>query len=409
MVDIVPLAYETGEVKRLAVGDTIDWLWLKDAPEDDNDYVRRNGQWVKAKGGGVYKKTEIFTASGTFTLPSTALPTVEYDIIGGGGAGAGVQTAVVNSARGGGGGGGRKKDVMTLTPGTSYAVVVGAGGAGSTSTNGASGGDSTFNGVTAFGGQGGQSINGGRSGDGTPNQRYQSVSNNGLLVSFGSNTWTGGGGGAVSISSLNYGIDGGGGADGICNGGGGGGTNGAGLSAGGGDGGNNTNGFNANTVGSGGGGCSVGGTAGTRSGGSGFRGEVRITYYDTEGPANANIVWGAINPTMAIIGGATDLVVSACNYVKVGNMVTFSGTFSANITTATGVPGFSMVPPIPTLFGFNSRCAGVASAYYSAGGAIRIGGGIVRADQPTNMIAIYVTTNTTGGHSIRYSGSYYIT
>ena len=130
---------------------------------------------ITTGGGAVYRKQEIFTASGTFTLPSTAQALVDYDVIGGGGAGAGVPTAAAHQGRGGGGGGRRKKGLTTLTPGSSYAVVVGAGGVGSTSATGANGGDSSFAGITANGGFGGVTVNGGRSGDGAPPGRIVNI------------------------------------------------------------------------------------------------------------------------------------------------------------------------------------------------------------------------------------------
>ena len=104
----------------------------------------------------IYRKQATFTSSGTFTLPNTALSSVDYDLCGGGGSG-GRNCWSGTSAGSGGGGGERLQGVTTLVPGSSYSVVIGSGGAGvNTNGNGNDGGNSSAFGLTARGGKAGQ-------------------------------------------------------------------------------------------------------------------------------------------------------------------------------------------------------------------------------------------------------------
>ena len=84
---------------------------------------------------------QIFTSSGTFTVPS-GVTSVKAVLIGGGGGG-----PTFGCVGGGGGGGTATKWVTGLTPGAAITVVVGAGG-----SSGATGGASSFMGVIANGG-----------------------------------------------------------------------------------------------------------------------------------------------------------------------------------------------------------------------------------------------------------------
>lgn len=103
-------------------------------------------------GTQVVMKSQVFTATGTWTAPSSTGGVV-ITVIGGGGGGGSSNN--LNIQGGQGGDGGRIQAYLSVTPGVAYAVTVGAGGAGSNSTDGASGGTSTFLGVTATGGGGG--------------------------------------------------------------------------------------------------------------------------------------------------------------------------------------------------------------------------------------------------------------
>lgn len=105
-------------------------------------------------------RTQIFTASGTFTVPAS-VNSVEVQVIGGGGAGGasgnGSAGGVAgNIGAGGGAGGYGYKRVFGLTPGGTVAVTVGAGGTPSTSATSGAGGSSSFGShVTCNGGAGG--------------------------------------------------------------------------------------------------------------------------------------------------------------------------------------------------------------------------------------------------------------
>jgi len=86
--------------------------------------------------------------------------TVEYLVVAGGGGGAGIY----NFAGGGGGAGGfRTGTGFTVSPGTTYTVTVGAGGAGNAASGeentarGQNGNDSVFSTITSAGGGGGAS------------------------------------------------------------------------------------------------------------------------------------------------------------------------------------------------------------------------------------------------------------
>lgn len=96
-----------------------------------------------------------FTGNGSFVLSRDA--SVDYLIVAGGGGGG---AAGSGGSGGGGGGGGLLIGTVSLTAG-SYAIVVGAGGAGNTDQNspGSSGINSTAFGLTANGSGGGGSSN----------------------------------------------------------------------------------------------------------------------------------------------------------------------------------------------------------------------------------------------------------
>lgn len=106
--------------------------------------------WVLMRKGGVARvRSQTFTANGTWTAPPGVTRAIVYGYGGGGGGGGGAtgSTSTNTYATGGGGGGGAVESsfVAAVTPGSSYAVVVGAGGTGGTAGNpGNDGGDSTF-------------------------------------------------------------------------------------------------------------------------------------------------------------------------------------------------------------------------------------------------------------------------
>lgn len=172
-------------------------------------------------GGGAVasktQKTQIITSTSSWVAPADVTQ-VEVWVFGGGGGGGGYQTTNFGWSGGGGGGGGCDHEILSVTPGTSYAVVIGGGGAGqaSVSNNGPLAGHgslSSFGGTMAigYGGQGGAPSN-------------ASITNPGFfLVSSATTTGSGytqdligssGGGGAVASSSGAWAVAGGGGGAG---------------------------------------------------------------------------------------------------------------------------------------------------------------------------------------------------
>jgi hypothetical protein len=167
----------------------IDGLALGPTHFGTTDPAAGNGQWLPTRFTGTYGnngfylpfkgygiavatggtittdgdyKVHSFTSNGTFevtsitntdpTLTGAATAEVEYLIIAGGGAGA--ADGSTTNGNGGGGAGGYIPGSALLTAQT-YAVVVGAGGVGALSANAVTGGDSSFNSITADGGGGG--------------------------------------------------------------------------------------------------------------------------------------------------------------------------------------------------------------------------------------------------------------
>ena len=109
--------------------------------------------------------TQTFTANGTWNCPAgiTSVFVLVYGGGGGGGGGGYSSTSTGRGSGGGGGGGGyMKAQTLSVTPGTAYAITVGAGGAGGAvgtgydHNGGKSGGASSFGTLlSANGGSGG--------------------------------------------------------------------------------------------------------------------------------------------------------------------------------------------------------------------------------------------------------------
>lgn len=245
-----------------------------------------------------------FTSSGTFTVP-TGVTSVDYLVVGGGGAGGGYTSGGTAGGGGGGGAGGMRTGALSVTPGASLTVTVGAGGVSTVSEVircGNLGENSVFGSITSTGGGGGAGRNCGTGGSGgSGGGGYFDTNNGGTGTSgqgnnggngaqgdntggFGDGIGGGGGGaGAVGSSAAHSSAIGGNGGAGAASsipgssvtyaggGGGKGNTNGTGGSGGGGNAGTNGANGTANTGGGGGGGA--GGTVG--NGGSGI---VIISY-----------------------------------------------------------------------------------------------------------------------------------
>jgi len=110
--------------------------------------------WQTASSGGGIGNTTItvYTASGTFTVPAGVTKVMVEVFSGGGGAAAGCNSCLPGSypeGGTGGGGGGYCRAMVTVTPGASMAVTVGAGGNGGfgDGANGSAGGTSSFGGL----------------------------------------------------------------------------------------------------------------------------------------------------------------------------------------------------------------------------------------------------------------------
>jgi len=96
---------------------------------------------------------QVFTASGTFTVPVGVTVLRRVEVWGGGGGGGGA--AVAAAGTGGGGAGYARSSFIVVTPGSAITVTIGAGGSGgaATGTNGTAGGTSSFGAyLTATGG-----------------------------------------------------------------------------------------------------------------------------------------------------------------------------------------------------------------------------------------------------------------
>jgi hypothetical protein len=134
-----------GDIKTFNDGDNIDKSPLSEA------VLSKIGATINGL-TAIAKKPQFsaYTASGSFLLPQTALPTVFLVGIGGGGGGAGgsrytVDVYATDTGGGGGGGGILALRPLEITPGTSYSVTIGAGGAGGIkNTNGQPGNPTIF-------------------------------------------------------------------------------------------------------------------------------------------------------------------------------------------------------------------------------------------------------------------------
>lgn len=88
---------------------------------------------------------QAFTSNGTFTTPTDVYYLHVTCVGGGGGGGAGLSDMSNNYAGRGGGGGAVSQVWISTTPGTTYSVAIGSGGAGGTPMgNGTAGGTSSF-------------------------------------------------------------------------------------------------------------------------------------------------------------------------------------------------------------------------------------------------------------------------
>lgn len=253
--------------------------------------------FAKCKWVLVRTKSGIFTSSSdrghTYVVPA-GVTSVEYLVVAGGGGGGGGWFG------GGGGAGGMQTGTLSVTPGASLTVTVGAGGVGGAAAGGAggSGGESQFGPIKSIGGGGGGG-NGtagvaGGSGGGGAESRAGGSGNAGQGFAGGNGGGAGsdgaGGGGGASAAGGNRagGVSGSGGAGRVSSitgapvtfaGGGGGGANtgtpGTGGSGGGGSGRAGGAGLDG-IINTGGGGGGAGGNGGASNGGAGGSGIVIV-------------------------------------------------------------------------------------------------------------------------------------
>ncbi len=194
---------------------------------------------------------QAYTTPGTYSWVAPAgVTSVSVVAVGAGGAGRGGTVSGAMFAGSGGGSGLGWKNNITVVPGQSYTVVVGAGPAGTTGVQGTHGGDSYFINLSTVAGLGGKSA---------PNTFGVS----GLGGSFAGDG--GGGGGSAGSNNRNAAMGGGGAGGYSGNGGTGGNSNGSG-----------TAGLAGNGGGGGGGGGS--GTGQSVTAGNGAGGAVRIIW-----------------------------------------------------------------------------------------------------------------------------------
>ena len=225
------------------------------------------------------QNSQTYNQSGIYTWKAPAgVTSVQVQAWGGGGGGAGNST--FNDGAGAGGGGAYSTSNITVVPGTTYTLQVGAGGTGgalalNSTANGSSGGDSWFinsSTVLAKGGGGGfYPVSGAAGAAGTGGQAASCV---------GSTKYSGGNGGAGNNSIAGHGGGGGSsaGSGTIGNNGSTGGTNndaGGSAPSGGGAGGSGSIIFGSNGLSPGGGG---GGSGDFNYGGTGAQGQIVLNW-----------------------------------------------------------------------------------------------------------------------------------
>jgi len=142
------LASGTAPVARLAATGT----------PSASTYLRGDSSWASLPTALSGPQGQVFTSSGTFTVP-TGITSVKVTVIGGGGGGGSARVPTCGGSTGGSGGGGGAsiKYVTGLTSGGTVSVTVGSGGTGGVPNGaGGTGGTSSFGAYcSATGGGGG--------------------------------------------------------------------------------------------------------------------------------------------------------------------------------------------------------------------------------------------------------------
>ena len=342
----------------------------------------------------------VLTASGTWTVPA-GVTSVTIGCYGGGGGGGGANNSSGDAAGGGGGGGAYSTQTLTVIPGQIYTVTIGSGGTGGSG----SGGNGSNGNITTFTGTGGTcSAAGGTGGLGAT--LY------GVTGGIGGNTGTGllyngGTGGTGEITSFDYGGGGGGGAgnssvgsDGVLRTGGNGGT------------GTYPGGKGANGTSSGGTGSGSTGSTGTipggggsgaavymstnKSGGSGARGQIVLSYIPCVSPTissqpNSPVICNGSTATLSVTASGnapmvyqwqlmasncaspspvgtdtssyTTAALAAGTYYYSCNINNVCGTLTSNCGTITVSAAIPTTPG--SISGGASQCSGVSGQVYS--------------------------------------------
>lgn len=211
--------------KEVFVKDAGSWKTVKEV------WVKESGTWTKAfpESNG----TQTYSTPGTysFTVPNGIYTLSSVMVVGAGGGGGGsVLSGDVHGAANGGSGGFYSGQTVSVNPGEVYTIVVGSGGAGSGSSTGSTGGNSSLklgatniftatggtggagvvgDNVPAFGGTGGSpaGVNGSNSASwmiyrNTPGQGYNGAGQNGTGYGNGGLGGNGAGGAAQGGTGL---------------------------------------------------------------------------------------------------------------------------------------------------------------------------------------------------------------
>lgn len=276
------------------------------------------------------QQSQTFSTPGTysFTVPAGV---TQLDVQAWGGGGRGGSRTSGSSGYGGGGGGAFASRTITVTPGQSYTVTVGAG----SNNNGSPGGDSFFINNTTLLAVGGQSV---------PNNTTAGAAGGAATSCVGTVRFSGGNGNSGLANA--YGGGGGAGAGPLGNGLSGTGTNvgGIGLTSGGGNGGagrlTTTGNGNDGTAPGGGGGGALRSGSGSPTGGNGGDGQVIIRWncpsYGIGSTSFPSTVCSGSTPTVTLTAGASALPVGTytVTYNLSGANTASGATATMTITTA---------------------------------------------------------------------------
>ncbi|MFY0482348.1 InlB B-repeat-containing protein [Flavobacterium sp. PLA-1-15] len=359
--------------------------------------------FVVMMSGGVYGQTTYSTpGTYTWTCPPN-VTTIQVEAWGGGGAGGGVGTAALFRVAGGGGGGAYAKSTsVTVVPGNTYTITVGAGGTGVSAASGNSGGSSSFETtVIATGGTGGlgnntaSSVAGGAGGTG----------------STGSVTWNGGNGGTSNGTSSTAAASGGGGggAGTTTNGGnanistaGSGGTTGGGAGASG----INTNTSavgNAGSAPGGGGGGARGGSGNTtaRLGGAGGAGRVVLTYTGYCTPISTSTLYITSVSTNSATTNFTNTSGNGSGYSNFYDTKQVIATQGTNFTVS-----FAGVTPVTNTFGWAIWIDWDKNNVFDSGERVFVTSGYLNSGTSTNINI--PALQTTGDYVMRILADYNI-